>query len=123
MALHPKIAEVTARIEERSRETRAAYVARIDDARKEGPGRSHLSCGNLAHAFAASPLGDKLTRVSLHHTGWGDGGDGQLGDGGSTDRSSPVAVTAPAAGVTGASELPPAASNQANAKKDNGYEF
>lgn len=61
MALHPKIAEVTARIEERSRETRAAYLARIDDARKEGPGRSHLSCGNLAHAFAASPLGDKLT--------------------------------------------------------------
>ncbi len=61
MALHLKIAEVTARIEERSRETRAAYLARIDDARKEGPGRSHLSCGNLAHAFAASPLGDKLT--------------------------------------------------------------
>ncbi len=61
MALHPKIAEVTARIEERSRDTRAAYLARIDEARKEGPGRSHLSCGNLAHAFAASPLGDKLT--------------------------------------------------------------
>ena len=61
MALHPKIAEVTARIQERSRETRAAYLARIDEARKEGPGRSHLSCGNLAHAFAASPLGDKLT--------------------------------------------------------------
>ena len=61
MALHPKIAEVTARIEERSRATRSAYLARIDEARKEGPGRSHLSCGNLAHAFAASPLGDKLT--------------------------------------------------------------
>lgn len=61
MALHPKIAEVTARIEERSRDTRAAYLARIDEARKEGPGRARLSCGNLAHAFAASPLGDKLT--------------------------------------------------------------
>ena len=59
MALHLKIAEVTARIEERSRETRAAYLARIDDARTEGPGRSHLSCGNLAHAFAASPPSDK----------------------------------------------------------------
>ncbi len=61
MAVHPKIAEVTARIEERSRETRADYRARMDEARKAGPGRSHLSCGNLAHAFAASPLGDKLT--------------------------------------------------------------
>ncbi|MBP9235570.1 MAG: dihydroxy-acid dehydratase, partial [Hyphomonadaceae bacterium] len=61
MALHPKIAEVTARIAERSRATRNAFLARIDEAREEGPGRSHLSCGNLAHAFAASPLGDKLT--------------------------------------------------------------
>ncbi|MDP3736729.1 MAG: phosphogluconate dehydratase [Hyphomonadaceae bacterium] len=60
-ALHPKIAEVTRRIVERSRPTRAAYLARIEEARKAGPGRSHLSCGNLAHAFAASPLGDKLT--------------------------------------------------------------
>jgi phosphogluconate dehydratase len=59
--VHPKIAEVTARIVERSRETRADYLARMDEAAKRGPGREHLSCGNLAHAFAASPLGDKLT--------------------------------------------------------------
>jgi phosphogluconate dehydratase len=58
--LHPKIAEVTARIVEKSRPTRTAYLARIDEARKAGPGRQHLSCGNLAHAFAAAPLGDKL---------------------------------------------------------------
>src|SRR5690349_10750161 len=61
MAVHPKIAEVTARIEARSREMREDYLARMDEARKAGPGRSHLSCGNLAHAFAALPLGDKLT--------------------------------------------------------------
>ncbi len=61
MALHPKIADVTARIEHRSKGSRAEYLARIDEARKSGPGRSLLSCGNLAHAFAASPLGDKLT--------------------------------------------------------------
>jgi phosphogluconate dehydratase len=61
MALHPKIADVTARIEERSRDTRRAYLDRIDAARKAGPGRQHLSCGNLAHAFAAVPLGDKLS--------------------------------------------------------------
>ncbi|HEV7693665.1 MAG TPA: phosphogluconate dehydratase, partial [Hyphomonadaceae bacterium] len=59
--LHPKIAEVTDRIIEKSRPSRQAYLKRIDDARKAGPGRQHLSCGNLAHAFAASPLGDKLT--------------------------------------------------------------
>ena len=61
MAIQPKIAEVTARIEERSRETRTAYLARMAQARDAGPGRRHLSCGNLAHAFAAAPLGDKLT--------------------------------------------------------------
>lgn len=61
MALHPKIADVTAQIEERSRDTRRAYLDRIDAARKAGPGRQHLSCGNLAHAFAAAPLGDKLS--------------------------------------------------------------
>ncbi len=61
MAVHPKIAEVTARITERSRDSRTDYLARMQDAKTEGPGRSHLSCGNLAHAFAALPLGDKLT--------------------------------------------------------------
>ena len=59
--IHPKIAEVTARIEERSSATRRAYLERIEAARKAGPGRQHLSCGNLAHAFAAVPLGDKLS--------------------------------------------------------------
>lgn len=61
MVLHRKIAEVTARIEERSRDSRSAYLERIEAVRKAGPGRQHLSCGNLAHAFAAVPLGDKLT--------------------------------------------------------------
>jgi phosphogluconate dehydratase len=61
LRLHPKIADVTARIEARSRETRRNYLDRIDAARKAGPGRQHLSCGNLAHAFAAVPLGDKLS--------------------------------------------------------------
>lgn len=61
MAIHPKIAEVTARIEERSRDSRRDYLARMQAAKDAGPGRQHLSCGNLAHAFAAVPLGDKLT--------------------------------------------------------------
>jgi phosphogluconate dehydratase len=58
--LHPVVAEVTERIRERSRPTREDYLARMDSARGAGPSRSHLSCGNLAHAFAASPLSDKL---------------------------------------------------------------
>jgi phosphogluconate dehydratase len=57
---NPAIAEVTARIVERSRETRADYLARMAQARDAGPGRGHLSCGNLAHGFAAAPVGDKL---------------------------------------------------------------
>ncbi len=58
--LNPAIAEVTARIVERSRPTRADYLDRIGAAHAHGRSRSHLSCGNLAHAFAASPLSDKL---------------------------------------------------------------
>ena len=59
--MHPAIAEVTARIVERSRGPRAAYLAQMEAARQSGPGRGKLSCANWAHAFAASPEGDKRT--------------------------------------------------------------
>ncbi len=52
--LNPTIDRVTDRIIERSRGDRQAYLARIDEAREQGPARSRLSCGNLAHGFAAS---------------------------------------------------------------------
>ena len=55
------ITDVTARIVERSIPARTAYMARMKAARDEGPRRAHLTCGNLAHAFAASPDGDKET--------------------------------------------------------------
>ena len=58
--LHHTVEEVTARIAARSRDLRAAYVARTDKARRDGKGRARLSCGNLAHSFAAAPLGDRL---------------------------------------------------------------
>jgi phosphogluconate dehydratase len=58
-AVHPVLAEVTARIVARSRETRAAYLEGIERARKTGPGRGKLSCANWAHAFAGSPSEDK----------------------------------------------------------------
>jgi len=59
-ALNPLVAEVTDRIRARSRDSRADYLARMEAARGQGRSRSHLSCGNLAHAFAASPAADKL---------------------------------------------------------------
>ncbi|NUR21666.1 dihydroxy-acid dehydratase, partial [Frateuria sp.] len=57
--LHPVLVEVTARIAERSRQSRAAYLARIDAAQGDGPHRAQLSCGNLAHGFAGCSPPDK----------------------------------------------------------------
>ena len=54
MTLHPKVAEITERVIARSREGRARYLDLIDRQQGEGTRRSVLSCGNLAHAFAAS---------------------------------------------------------------------
>ena len=53
MPLHPTLLDVTARIEARSRDSRARYLDRIARAAGEGPKRAHLSCGNQAHAYAA----------------------------------------------------------------------
>ncbi|MGE3302842.1 MAG: phosphogluconate dehydratase [Hyphomonadaceae bacterium] len=57
--MHAVTAEVTERIRTRSADTRAAYLEGIEAARRDGPGRAKLSCANFAHAFAASPDGDK----------------------------------------------------------------
>ncbi|WP_374470853.1 phosphogluconate dehydratase [Phenylobacterium sp.] len=57
--MHPVTAEVTQRIVERSRETRADYLERMNAARSAGVGRAKLSCANFAHAFAAVGEGDK----------------------------------------------------------------
>jgi phosphogluconate dehydratase len=57
--INPDIAAITDRIRAQSRDTRADYLARMDEARKSGRSRRTVACGNLAHAFAAAPLGDK----------------------------------------------------------------
>lgn len=54
MPLHPVVERVTARIADRSRATRAAYLARMEAQRTDGPARRALACGNLAHGFAAA---------------------------------------------------------------------
>ena len=57
--MHPVTAAVTDAIIARSRPTRQAYLAAMRQAGEAGPGRAKLSCANWAHAFAASPEGDK----------------------------------------------------------------
>ena len=59
MSIHPQLAAITERIRERSRTSRAAYLAHIDAARGNGPARGALGCGNLAHGFAACGTDDK----------------------------------------------------------------
>jgi len=59
--LHPVTLEVTERIKARSRDSRADYLDRMEAARAAGPGRAKMNCANFAHAFAASPDGDKAT--------------------------------------------------------------
>lgn len=59
MSLHPRIEQVTERIRRRSEKSRQAYLVGIDAAYREGPHRARLSCGNLAHAFAACGPTDK----------------------------------------------------------------
>jgi len=64
VVLNPVVADVTARIVERSQATRADYIRRMDAARSSGAGRAKLSCANWAHAFAGAPVKDKLTAMS-----------------------------------------------------------
>src|SRR6056297_1250417 len=62
MSLTDTIARVTDRIVERSRGPRTTYLDRMAQLAEEGPRRAHLSCGNLAHAYAAS--GDDKAALS-----------------------------------------------------------
>ena len=59
--MHPVTAEVTERIVERSKDTRADYLERMEAARSSGTARAKLSCANCAHAFAAETDDTKKT--------------------------------------------------------------
>jgi phosphogluconate dehydratase len=54
MNLHPAVEAVTERVIDRSRRTRNAYLDLIARERETGVDRPTLSCGNLAHGFAAA---------------------------------------------------------------------
>lgn len=57
--MNVKVLEITQRIIERSRESRATYLTQMKSAYQEGVTRQVMSCGNLAHAFAACGTHDK----------------------------------------------------------------
>jgi phosphogluconate dehydratase len=57
--LHERIRSVTGRIHQRSADTRAEYLERVERARTTDVTRAGLSCTNLAHGFAAMDTGDK----------------------------------------------------------------
>lgn len=59
MALNSVVAKVTQRIVDRSRDSRAAYLERMNEAGRHGPHRGAISCSNLAHGFAACGEPDK----------------------------------------------------------------
>lgn len=57
--IDPRIAKVTERIIERSKSSRLEYLETIAENFNTPSGKHHLSCGNLAHAFAGSNSTDK----------------------------------------------------------------
>ncbi|PKG98646.1 phosphogluconate dehydratase [Paraglaciecola sp. MB-3u-78] len=63
--MNPVIQEVTDRIIQRSQSTRKSYLEKIESARLQGPHRGSLSCGNLAHGFAACGTEDKTDLRSM----------------------------------------------------------
>ncbi|GIU43325.1 phosphogluconate dehydratase [Shewanella colwelliana] len=63
--MHAVVQSVTDRIIERSKHSRAQYLKALDEAKSKGVHRSSLSCGNLAHGFAACSPTDKNTIKAL----------------------------------------------------------
>ncbi|MCL1095176.1 phosphogluconate dehydratase [Shewanella kaireitica] len=63
--MHTVVQSVTDRIIERSKDSRAKYLAALEDAKNRGVHRSALSCGNLAHGFAACNPADKSSIKQL----------------------------------------------------------
>jgi phosphogluconate dehydratase len=59
MTARKDIEAITERIRQRSRNSRDLYLERIDNAASRGANRAVLSCGNLAHGFAACAPNEK----------------------------------------------------------------
>ena len=63
-----QIVDITDRIIKRSASTRAAYLNKIDEAKSDTVHRAGLSCGNLAHGFAACGKEDKSSLRGIQHS-------------------------------------------------------
>ena len=59
--LHPELVRLTDELTARSKATRAAYLERLRRTNDQDPPRRKLSCGNLAHGYAACDAADKQT--------------------------------------------------------------
>ena len=57
--MNPVVEKITAQLIERSRDSRQAYLERTHYAMQKTPPKKRLSCGNIAHAFAACSREDK----------------------------------------------------------------
>ncbi|WP_341906357.1 phosphogluconate dehydratase [Polaromonas sp. YR568] len=64
MAIHPTVARVTARITERSRPSRTAYLAQLHAMNSRAPGMDRMGCANIAHGVAGIPLDDRFKVVT-----------------------------------------------------------
>ena len=63
-SLHPEVARITARITERSRHRRSAYLVLVNTAATRARGADRMGCANLAHAVAGSPADDRFKIVT-----------------------------------------------------------
>ena len=68
VAMKQEIVDITERIIARSTTTRKAYLAKIAAAKSNTVHRASLSCGNLAHGFAACNKEDKQAIKGLNHS-------------------------------------------------------
>ena len=60
MTARTEIQAITARLRERSKPSREAYLGRVDAAAGKRANRAVLSCGNLAHGFAVCSPAEKI---------------------------------------------------------------
>ncbi|MEW6982967.1 phosphogluconate dehydratase [Colwelliaceae bacterium 6471] len=66
--MNKDIVRITERIIARSKVSREAYLAKIDAAKSTTVHRASLSCGNLAHGFAACGKEDKQKLRGINHS-------------------------------------------------------
>lgn len=66
--MNKNILAITERIIERSKASRSAYLDKISNAKATTVHRASLSCGNLAHGFAACGKDEKSTLRGVNHS-------------------------------------------------------